>query len=145
MKNKNEIYKINKKYHFYAGHRNENLVDKCWNLHGHTYYITCDFEFGYDAKTGITFLFSDIDKIVDPIIKKLDHSMLIHINDPLLPFLQEFNHTQKEVMKLNIFDFVTSAENLSKYLYNEIKKHLPITKLTFQETTSSIVTYELSN
>ena len=61
--------KINKKYHFYAGHRNENLDDKCRNLHGHTYYVTMDFDFTeFNQATGITMLFSDIDSIVNPII-----------------------------------------------------------------------------
>ena len=68
---------ISKKYHFYAGHRNENLDDKCFNLHGHTYYITMDFDFTeFNEDTGIKMKFSDIDLIVDTIIKKLDNSLL---------------------------------------------------------------------
>tara|TARA_R100000655_G_scaffold109929_1_gene166411 strand:+ start:6816 stop:7238 length:423 start_codon:yes stop_codon:yes gene_type:complete len=138
-------YKIKKKYHFYAGHRNENLKDKCFNLHGHTYYINMFFSFDYDNKTGITFLFSDIDKIVDPIIKELDHSLLIHRNDPLLKYINLFCKQEKTNLKLFIMDNTTSAENLSKMIFKKVNKHLPIKKITLQETTSSIVSYELSN
>jgi 6-pyruvoyltetrahydropterin/6-carboxytetrahydropterin synthase len=139
------MYNIEKKYHFYSGHRNENLQDKCSNLHGHTYYVTMNFEFNYDPKTGITFLFSDIDDIVDPIIKQLDHGLLIHRNDPLLKYLNLFMKEEKKPLKLTVMDNVTSAENLSKYIFNLVSEHLPIKRITLQETTSSIVSYEISN
>lgn len=35
---------IQKDYKFYAAHRNEELQDKCRNLHGHRYGINCFFE-----------------------------------------------------------------------------------------------------
>ncbi|MCO6458731.1 MAG: 6-carboxytetrahydropterin synthase, partial [Pirellulaceae bacterium] len=35
---------IRKEYKFYAAHRNEELSDKCRNLHGHRYGVTCFFE-----------------------------------------------------------------------------------------------------
>lgn len=134
--------KVTKKYHFYAGHRNENLDDKCFNLHGHTYYVEVSFDFTYSKKTGITMLFSDIDKVVDPIINKLDHSLLIHEKDPLLKYLHLFVKEQKTSLKVTIFNKVTSAENLAEYIYLEIENLLPITQVKLQETTSSIVVYE---
>ena len=36
---------IQKKYYFYAGHRNEEAGEKCSRLHGHTYDIICQFKF----------------------------------------------------------------------------------------------------
>ena len=69
------MFKITRKYHFYAGHRNEKLKDKCFNLHGHTYHIEMTFDLSYDPYSGITMLFNDIDKLVYPIIDELDHSL----------------------------------------------------------------------
>ena len=138
-------YKIKKKYHFYAGHRNENLKDKCFNLHGHTYFVNMYFEFNYDEETGITMLFSDIDKVVDPLIKLLDHSLLIHNKDPLLKYLNLFIKEEKTPLKMFLMEKTTSAENLCHYLFFEVAKKLPIKKITLQETTSSIVSYETSN
>ena len=139
------MYQIRKKYHFYAGHRNENLKDKCFNLHGHTYYVDMIFKLPYNKKTGITMLFSAIDKIVDPIIKKLDHSMLININDPLYKYLKMFVKQENTPLKFTEFNEVTSAEHLAQYLFNKVKENLPIVKIELKETTSSIVTYEHSN
>ena len=34
---------IQKDYKFYAAHRNEELHDKCRNLHGHRYGVSCFF------------------------------------------------------------------------------------------------------
>jgi len=136
---------VSKKYHFYSGHRNENLDDKCFNLHGHTYYVTMDFNFKYNNSTGITMLFSDIDLVVDPIIKELDHSLLIHHKDPLLPYLNLFMKEQKTSLKLTIIDKPTSAENMAEYIFELVAKNLPIVKITLQETTTSTVVYENSN
>lgn len=137
---------INKKYHFYAGHRNENIDDKCKNLHGHTYYVTMDFDFKeFNKATGITMLFSEIDSIVDPLINKLDHSLLIHEKDPLLKYLMLFTKEEKTSLKVSILNTVTSAENLAQYIFHLVEEKLPIIKITLQETTSSIVIYEPSN
>ena len=136
---------ISKKYHFYAGHRNENLKDKCSNLHGHTYYIIMDFDLDYNKDTGITILFSDIDLIVEPIIKQLDHSLFINKTDPLLKYLHLFMSEENTDLKLSVLNNLTSAENLAEYIFKLVEKNLPIKKLTLQETTTSSVIYENSN
>ena len=136
---------ISKKYHFYAGHRNENLKDKCSNLHGHTYYIIMDFDLDYNKDTGITMLFSDIDLIVEPIIKQLDHSLLINKKDPLLKYLHLFMSEENTDLKLSVLNNLTSAENLAEHIFKLVEKNLPIKKLTLQETTTSSVIYENSN
>ena len=41
---------IQKEYKFYAAHRNEELTDKCRNLHGHRYGVTCFFEVRTDRR-----------------------------------------------------------------------------------------------
>ena len=62
------MIKIEKKYYFYAGQRNKQAGEKCGRLHGHTYDVKCIFEFS-EMKDGVTVLFSNIDKLVEPIIK----------------------------------------------------------------------------
>lgn len=73
---------IRKEYKFYAAHRNEELSDKCRNLHGHRYGLRCFFEV---ERTGaISTLFEDFDRKIEPLLKReYDHGMLIHVNDPL--------------------------------------------------------------
>ena len=59
---------IEKKYHFYAAHRNKGGGIKCGRIHGHTYDVKCHFKFNEINESGISCLFSDIDKLVEPII-----------------------------------------------------------------------------
>jgi len=84
---------IQKQYEFYAAHRNETLVDKCRNLHGHRYGILCHFE--VEREGDISTLFGDFDSQIEPWLKEnYDHGMLININDPLHETLQQhINHS----------------------------------------------------
>jgi 6-pyruvoyltetrahydropterin/6-carboxytetrahydropterin synthase len=73
---------IQKQYKFYAAHRNEELHDKCRNLHGHRYGVTCFFEV---ERTGsYSTLFAEFDDKIEPFLKaEYDHAMLINVNDSL--------------------------------------------------------------
>ena len=128
--------KIRKKYHFYAAHRNPDAGEKCGRIHGHVYRIFCEFTFT-EMKNGLTMLFSDIDDIVEPIIKSYDHYFLVHDKDPMVEVLELQN---EPFIKL---PFETSAENMSIWIFNQIKKGgLPITRIELQETESSTIIYE---
>jgi 6-pyruvoyltetrahydropterin/6-carboxytetrahydropterin synthase len=130
---------ITKRYYFYAGHRNKNAGEKCGRLHGHTYDVTCHFKFDViDKKSGVTFLFSDIDKLVEPLIKYYDHFFLLYEKDKMCEVFEKYNESYRKL------PFETSAENMAKHLYDTIKEQtgLNIVKIEFQETKSSIVTYE---
>ena len=130
---------IEKKYHFYAAHRNKNAGEKCGRIHGHTYEVKCFFKFNnIDEKSGVTFLFSDIDKLVEPIIKEHCHWFLLYEKDPLCEILDIANE------KYLSLPFETSAENMSIWLFNRIKNEtkLPIIKIELAETKSSNIIYE---
>ena len=129
---------IEKKYHFYAAHRNKAGGEKCGRIHGHTYEVKCCFEFNQINEGGITYLFSDIDKLVEPIIKEYCHWFLIYENDPLVNLLELAN---EQIKKL---PFETSVENMNVWLFNRIQREtkLPIIKIELAETKSSNVIYE---
>lgn len=130
---------INKKYHFYAAHRNPEGGEKCGRIHGHTYEIECYFNFEYrDKESSVTVLFSDIDKLVEPIIKQHCHWFLLWEKDSLCELLDLAN---EPYLKL---PFITSAENLSIWLFNRIKSEtkLPISRIELAETKTSKVIYE---
>ncbi len=132
---------IEKKYHFYAAHRNKAGGEKCGRIHGHTYEVKCYFEFNQINEGGITYLFSDIDKLVEPIIKEYCHWFLIYENDPLVNLLELANEPIKKL------PFETSAENMSVWLFNRIQREtkLPIIKIELAETKSSNVIYEIKS
>ena len=59
----------------------------------------------------------DVDKIINPVIEKLDHSFMVNNEDKIvLEFLEKMN--SKKV----VVDFNSTAENICSYLLNEIKK-----------------------
>ncbi|CAB5224196.1 COG0720 6-pyruvoyl-tetrahydropterin synthase [uncultured Caudovirales phage] len=132
---------IEKKYHFYSAHRNEAGGEKCGRIHGHTYRVKCQFRFKEINEGGITCLFSDIDNLVEPIIKEYCHWFLIYENDPLVEVLELVNEPIKKL------PFITSAENLSIWLLTRIKNEtgLPIIQIELQETESSKVIYHAEN
>ena len=130
---------IEKKYHFYAAHRNKNAGEKCGRIHGHTYKVKCYFKFDkIEEKSGVTFLFSDIDNLVEPIIKEHCHWFLLYEKDPLCELLELANE------KYLSLPFETSAENMAIWLYTRIKNEtkLPVFKIELAETKSSNVIYE---
>jgi 6-pyruvoyltetrahydropterin/6-carboxytetrahydropterin synthase len=132
---------IEKKYHFYAAHRNKNAGEKCGRIHGHTYEVKCYFKFNQINEGGVTYLFSDIDKLVEPIIKDYCHWFLIYEKDPLVNILELANEPIKKL------PFETSAENISIWLFSRIKNEtkLPIIKIELAETKSSNVIYEINS
>ena len=132
---------IEKKYHFYAAHRNPAGGEKCGRIHGHTYKVVCSFRFQKINEGGVTCLFSDIDALVEPIIKEHCHWLLLFEEDSLVEILTK----AKEQIK--VLPFVTSAENLSLYLFSRINNDtkLPIFKIELSETKSSKVVYEIKS
>ena len=129
---------IEKKYHFYAAHRNKNAGEKCGRVHGHTYDVVCHFKFN-EIKDGVTMLFSDIEKVVEPIIKQYDHYFLLYREDSLCDV---FNMANEPYIEL---PFETSAENMAMWIFNQIKTQLPIVKIELAETKSSNVVYEIGS
>jgi len=127
--------KITKLFKFYAAHRNEEIGGKCSSWHGHRYGVTVTV---CQPRNGsITMLFDDIEKVIDPIIANLDHSLIINEGDP------EFEEITglESVHKTYRIPFVSSAENLAEHLFNVITENgLNVVELSLQETDSSIVT-----
>ncbi len=128
---------IKKKYHFYAAHRNKQAGEKCGRIHGHTYEVECYFKFS-DFTNGVAKLFSDIDALVEPIIKAYCHYFLLHDKDSLCKVLSD---AKEPYIAL---PFETSAENMSIWFFNKIKDEtkLPIYRIELSETKSSTIIYE---
>jgi len=132
---------IRKEYKFYAAHRNEDLHDKCRNIHGHRYGIICFFEV---ERTGsISTLFSDFDEKIESYIKShYDHAMLININDSLYLTLCDHMKRTGEDFRFKKFNEPTSVENLSWHLFSEITAMgFILAKIEVKETDSSVFIY----
>lgn len=138
---------ITKDYHFYTAHRNENLADKCQYLHGHTYYLKVCLKFSegdLDPKTGVYINFNEVDSIMEPLVKTLDHATLVSKrDDELINCVLDY---KKVFGKVVLMDGTTSVENLTEYiteliLPTKIGKFL--SHITIRETTTSEVTLNI--
>jgi 6-pyruvoyltetrahydropterin/6-carboxytetrahydropterin synthase len=108
--------KIAKEYIWEMGHRLPFHDDGCKNLHGHSYKLRIELE-GELNSSGIVVDYYDIDKIVQPILSKLDHSFLACKDDKeLITALEKLN--SKHV----IINFPSTAENICKYILGEVCK-----------------------
>jgi 6-pyruvoyltetrahydropterin/6-carboxytetrahydropterin synthase len=132
---------VQKDYKFYAAHRNEELADKCRNLHGHRYGVRCYFEV---ERTGsCSTLFGDFDSLIEPFLKaEYDHGMLINAHDSLYETLRDHMRRTGENLKLKTFDRPTSVENLAHQLFSEITEMgFRLSRLEIRETDTSVVEY----
>ncbi|MHB8900770.1 MAG: 6-pyruvoyl trahydropterin synthase family protein [Thermoguttaceae bacterium] len=132
---------IRKDYKFYAAHRNEELADKCHNIHGHRYGISLFFE--VERQGSISTLFGDFDGVIEPFLKaEYDHGMLINVHDPLYETLRHHTERTGECFKLKKFDVPTSVENLAFQLFTEIAGFgFRLDRLEIRETDTSVVLY----
>lgn len=108
--------KIAKEFRWEMGHRLPEHFGLCKNIHGHSYKMLVEFE-GELNKDQMVIDYYDVEKIINPIIQKLDHAFMVNDNDKtVLEFLEKMN--SKKV----VVDFDATAENICKYLLNEISK-----------------------
>ncbi|MBE0539251.1 MAG: 6-carboxytetrahydropterin synthase [Ignavibacterium sp.] len=108
--------KIAKEFRWEMGHRLPEHFGLCKNIHGHSYKMIVEFEGELD-KNQMVIDYYDVEKIIHPVIEKLDHSFMVNKKDKVvLEFLEKMN--SKKV----IVDFNSTAENICNYLLSEIKK-----------------------
>ena len=131
------MYKIVKEINFCYGHRLLDYEGKCAHPHGHNGKIEIELESKNLDSRGMVFDFGDMKEIIQKWVdKELDHQMILKNEDPLVKILKNLGEPYFQ-MKEN-----PTAESLAKLIFNYAKsKNLPISKVTFWETTSSSATY----
>jgi len=108
--------KIAKEFRWEMGHRLPEHFGQCKNIHGHSYKMLVEFE-GEIDKNGMVIDYYDVEKIISPIIEKLDHAFMVSKNDKVvLEFLEKMN--SKKV----VVDFQSTAENICTYILSEVRK-----------------------
>ena len=114
-------YKVTKEFKFESAHQLAHLpaCHKCSRLHGHSYRFSVEVIGDVDER-GFVIDYAEISDAVDPIVARLDHRNLDEI-----------------------FDFYTTAENLAKWLFDEISKSIPVSAIVFYETAKTSVVYPI--
>jgi len=108
--------KVAKEFRWEMGHRLPEHFGLCKNIHGHSYKMIVEFE-GELNEQGMVIDYYDVEKIINPLIEKLDHAFMVCRDDKVvLEFLNKLN--SKKV----VIDFESTAENICNYLLGEIRK-----------------------
>jgi 6-pyruvoyltetrahydropterin/6-carboxytetrahydropterin synthase len=131
------MYQVTREIPFCYGHRLLNYDGKCKNLHGHNGIAVITVEAQELDRLGMVMDFSDIKKVVSKWIDNtLDHRMLLHKDDPVVPFLLD----QNEPIKL--VDANPTAEYIAKMIFDFVKsQNFPVTEVKLWETPSCYATY----
>lgn len=114
------MFTVTKEFRFEAAHALPHLPHwhKCRNLHGHSYRFRVEVD-GEPDERGFVIDYAEISADVNPIVRKLDHQ---NLND--------------------LFTFHTTAENLAKWLYEQISEKVPVSRIVFFETATTSVIYQ---
>lgn len=113
---------IFKQFTFDSAHFLPNVPDghKCKELHGHTYRLIIYLEGELDAQLGWVSDFANVKRIIDPIVKSLDHTLLNNIVGLENP----------------------TCERMTVWLWNKIKPEVPfLSKVELHETPTSGAIY----
>lgn len=79
---------VSKEFKFEMGHKlYKSYTKKCMNLHGHSYKASVSFAAKSLNDEAVVIDFTQIKEVLEPFIKKLDHSFMISKYDELTPFL----------------------------------------------------------
>ncbi len=115
--------RLTKTFRFEAAHSLPTFPEghKCRRLHGHSFRFDVVVEGEVDEKLGYLIDYGDVKRVVDPIVRQLDH---YYLND--IPGLEN-----------------STAENLAKWLWDRIKPSLPLlARITVYETCTTACDYE---
>jgi 6-pyruvoyltetrahydropterin/6-carboxytetrahydropterin synthase len=130
-------FRVTKEIHFCYGHRLLNYDGKCRNLHGHNGKAVVTLEAPALDRLGMVVDFSELKTVVGKWIDDtLDHKMLLHKDDPVLP---ELLRQGEPVVTL---DENPTAENIARLIFDRAKQAgLPVVEVVLWETDNSFATY----
>jgi 6-pyruvoyltetrahydropterin/6-carboxytetrahydropterin synthase len=131
------MFEVSKEIRFCYGHRLLNYEGKCRYLHGHNGRAVITLAAPSLDALGMVMDFSQIKRVVGAWIDaNLDHRMILHKDDPVLPVLKE----QGEPVFL--IDVNPTAENIAKLIYGvALSQGFPVSEVTLWETDDSYAVY----
>jgi 6-pyruvoyltetrahydropterin/6-carboxytetrahydropterin synthase len=131
------MYRVTREIHFCYGHRLLNYDGKCRHLHGHNGRAVITLAAATLDRLGMVMDFSHIKRVVTSWIDEtLDHKMLLHRDDPVLPFLREQGEP------VYVLDVNPTAENIARLIYDfAAGQGFPVVEVQLWETEHCFATY----
>ena len=131
------MYRVTRLIHFCYGHRLLDYHGKCRYLHGHNGRV--EIELGSEEldRRGMVRDFEEIKQTIQTWIdRELDHTMLLHRKDPVVPVLQQMGE------RLYLMDENPTAEAIARLIFDyAAAQKLPVTEVRMWETDRSVASY----
>ncbi len=124
------MHSITQEIDFCYGHRLVGHPGPCKHLHGHNARVEMTFVANKLDERGMVLDFTEVKaKMKTWIDETLDHQMVLHKSDPILPVLQE--HEESIV----VTEIPPTAEHLARLIFNQARSFgLPISRVDVWET-----------
>lgn len=134
------LFRVTQRIDFCYGHRLLNYDGKCKYLHGHNGRAVISLEGESLDERGMLVDFTDIKRSLRGWIdQELDHRMIMHRDDPLLPLLQ--GHGQP----VYVIPHNPTAENIARLIFEYAQKQgFPVVEVMLWETPNSNAAYRTS-
>ena len=131
------MFRVTKELAFCFGHRLMHYPGKCRQLHGHNARAVVTVAGSELDSNGMLTDFSGLRRSIGAWIDAtLDHKLVLHKDDPLLPVLREMGDP---VLAL---DDHPTTENLAKFIFEHVQREgYAVTEVTLWETPTSYATY----
>jgi 6-pyruvoyltetrahydropterin/6-carboxytetrahydropterin synthase len=131
------MYHVTREISFCYGHRLLNYDGKCRHLHGHNGRAVITLASPQLDGLGMVVDFSRIKSVVNAWIDQtLDHKMLLHKDDPVLPFLR----SQGE--PVYVMDVNPTAENIARLIFEFVAAQgFPVVEVRLWETDTCFAAY----
>lgn len=137
LEKQSNMFRVTREIDFCYGHRLLNYDGKCRYLHGHNGRAIIAIEADRLDERGMVLDFSDIKNVVSTWIdENLDHRMILHRDDPIVPVLQQHGEP------LYLLDENPTAENIARLIFEFTAEHgFPIVEAHLWETPRCFATY----
>ena len=131
------MFRVTREITFCYGHRLLHYDGKCRHLHGHNGKAVITLQAGQLDERGMVMDFAEIKQALNNWIDaNLDHKMLLHRDDPVLPLLRSLSE-QVFVMDVN-----PTAESIAHLIFDFAKsKGYPVVEVQLWETDTCYATY----
>jgi 6-pyruvoyltetrahydropterin/6-carboxytetrahydropterin synthase len=131
------MFTITKDVYFCYGHRLMGHPGKCKHLHGHSVKASISVSASKLNDQGMVCDFADISAIASSYIDQvLDHNLLLHKDDPLVPALEKGGE------RFILLDEHPTAEFLAQLIFQHVQAQgIQVESVTLWETTSACATY----
>lgn len=131
------MYRVTREIRFCYGHRLLNYDGKCRHLHGHNGRAVITLAAAALDNLGMVMDFTRIKDVVSSWIDNtLDHRMLLHKDDPVLPFLRQQGEP------VHVLDVNPTAENIARLIYEyTAAQGFPVVEVELWETDHCFASY----